>query len=280
MHVAGLILDSLFSSLWTLSSEVAQRQSDWLIGPFISFGLHSVQKLIQKRAHFDIIDLELLPCVKNTIPVIFLHGENNNFVPTHHSQKLFTKYYGTDKKLVIIKGAHNSFRSSDFHDVVSTFIFEHLGENGKRKFHKPFTLHLEGKQVFLCKQITLNRKEEEKLVEMADKNQHDDTSPKKNNNNPPNHFSRSTRFITKIRKLGKKNVIVFFGEHSVLLLQPFTVKVIKEIEYDQLRSYSEWHYESFVLWTQEERIYLYTPEAKELNILMDTEIEKKNQSYL
>ena len=105
--IAGMILDSPFSSLRAVAEELAKRFSS--IPSFLTgFGLMFIRKSIKSRAKFNIDDLKPIDHVdKSFIPAMFVHAEGDEFILPHHSKKLFDKYAG-DKEYRLVKGNHNS----------------------------------------------------------------------------------------------------------------------------------------------------------------------------
>lgn len=57
-------------------------------------------------------------------PVLFLHGTDDELIPTHHSQLLYDHFEGADKKLVIIPGGHHNDLKNfpEFHAALKAFL--------------------------------------------------------------------------------------------------------------------------------------------------------------
>lgn len=97
MHVAenrpckGLILESPFSSLTRLANEKL---------PFFFPSLYI-------RFRFD----NLSTINKVTCPVIFLHGTHDELIPDTHSRRLFARFKGKKKMILIDRGAHNDLHT-------------------------------------------------------------------------------------------------------------------------------------------------------------------------
>ena len=57
------------------------------------------------------------------IPVLFIHGKNDDFVKPNHSKKLFKAYAG-DKSLILIDGNHNSYRRKNVLTLATIFMYK------------------------------------------------------------------------------------------------------------------------------------------------------------
>ena len=92
-----------------------------LVYPFIKLGA----KLF---GHFDVDEYSPVEAAKScTLPVIFFHGESDNFVPCHMSRKLFD-ICNCPKRLVTIKGADHGLcyvvDNKTYFDNVTEFFTE------------------------------------------------------------------------------------------------------------------------------------------------------------
>lgn len=112
--IGGMVLDSPFSNLSTLVSELAQSEylavkvPDWLLSVALAFGRMRIRSLCD----FDIEELTPEEHVGDSfVPALFVHGRDDDFVQPHHSQKLHEAYNG-DKELELVEGDHNSPRPS------------------------------------------------------------------------------------------------------------------------------------------------------------------------
>jgi len=86
---------------------------------------------VQKKANFNIEALEPIKLVdKCFIPVLFVHGSEDSFIASHHSQDLHDEYAG-DKNFLLVDGDLFSRRPSFCNDSISIFITNLLlvGEN-------------------------------------------------------------------------------------------------------------------------------------------------------
>ncbi|KAF2074363.1 hypothetical protein CYY_004339 [Polysphondylium violaceum] len=127
--IAGMVLDSPFSSLYKVSEELVHSAVQKIPKLMISLGLKMIRSSIKKKANFDIKELDILPVSHEVfIPAVFAHGEEDNFVRPHHSEKLFEKYSG-DKNRILLAGGHNSERPAFFFESVCIFFVNTLKPN-------------------------------------------------------------------------------------------------------------------------------------------------------
>jgi len=120
--IAGMVLDSCYSSLSKVSEELVSKVNAKIPKMLIGLGLKIVRGTIKTKAKFDINDLEPVKFVdKCFIPVLFAHGISDEFILPHHTDSLYAKYAG-DKNLIMLEGDHNSPRPEFFYDSVSIFF--------------------------------------------------------------------------------------------------------------------------------------------------------------
>ncbi len=69
--------------------------------------LHSVDLMIQKKAGFAIGDIDCIESLKKaTLPIYFIHGDADIFVPYFMHEQLYSSYTHAKDKLVINKSTH------------------------------------------------------------------------------------------------------------------------------------------------------------------------------
>ena len=124
--IAGMVLDSAFSSLVTLAEEMVEKGKEMgmpNIPQFVvSMALRWIRSSVKKQAGFDIHDLAPVQHAdKCYIPALFVAGENDDFVQPGHSQRIYDKYAG-DKNLVLVEGDHNSARPKFFGHSAIIFL--------------------------------------------------------------------------------------------------------------------------------------------------------------
>lgn len=124
--IAGMVLDSAFSSLVTLAEEMVEKGKEMGIPNIPQFvirmAIRWIRSSVQKQAGFDIYELNpALHANQCFIPALFVAGEGDEFVPPSHSQKIHDLYAG-DKNLVLVEGDHNSARPSFFSHSALIFL--------------------------------------------------------------------------------------------------------------------------------------------------------------
>ena len=108
--IAGLVLDSGFSSLWELAEDLCKEYTK-LPSFVLSLTMSFIRSTIKSKAEFDIDKLKPIDHVKSAfIPAFFIAAEDDIFIRPKHTQKLYNDYAG-DKTIHICKeGNHNSPR--------------------------------------------------------------------------------------------------------------------------------------------------------------------------
>eukprot|EP00826_Nyctotherus_ovalis_P011575 TRINITY_DN1300_c0_g1_i8.p1 TRINITY_DN1300_c0_g1~~TRINITY_DN1300_c0_g1_i8.p1 ORF type:complete len:429 (-),score=112.32 TRINITY_DN1300_c0_g1_i8:75-1301(-) len=119
--IAGLVLDSPFSSLTKLAEELYKKYASGVPGFVYSMAQWYVKKKIKGAANFSIDDLTPINHVKNTfIPALFVVAKEDSLINPKHGQELFEAYSG-DKNLISVDGDHNASRP--YHAITSIYIF-------------------------------------------------------------------------------------------------------------------------------------------------------------
>jgi pimeloyl-ACP methyl ester carboxylesterase len=125
-EISCMVVDSPFSSLTVVARELVENSGVNVPSMFVSMGLRMIRKSIRSKAGFDVEKLRPIKRAhKCTVPVLFAHGESDNFILPHHSRELLEKY-GGEKNLIMVEGDHNSRRPRFFVDSVSIFLNNHL----------------------------------------------------------------------------------------------------------------------------------------------------------
>lgn len=123
--IAGMVIDSAFSSLYVLCSELAKDYSK-IPGFLVKMARNMVRKTIKKKAKFDLKHLNPIDYVGRCfIPAYFAAATGDNFIRPSHTEALHSKYAG-DKSLVKIEGDHNTPRPQFFLDSVAIFFYNTL----------------------------------------------------------------------------------------------------------------------------------------------------------
>nr|CAN66506.1 hypothetical protein VITISV_035499 [Vitis vinifera] len=123
--IAGMVLDSAFSNLFDLMMELVD----------VKMAVQYMRRVIQKKAKFDIMDLNCLQVAPKTfIPALFGHAIEDRFIQPHHSDIIFKSYSVLchsgglvgDKNIIKFDGDHNSSRPQFYYDSVSIFFYNVL----------------------------------------------------------------------------------------------------------------------------------------------------------
>ncbi|XP_021902117.1 uncharacterized protein LOC110817760 [Carica papaya] len=124
--IAGMVLDSAFSNLFDLMMELVDVYKIRLPKFTVKVAVQYMRRVIQKKAKFDIMDLNCLKVAPKTfIPALFGHASEDKFIQPHHSDLIFKSYAG-DKNIIKFDGDHNSSRPQFYYDSVSIFFFNIL----------------------------------------------------------------------------------------------------------------------------------------------------------
>lgn len=124
--IAGMVLDSAFTNLYGLMLELVDVYKIRVPKFTVKMALQYMRRTIQKRAKFDIMDLNVVKLAPKTfIPALFGHGLNDMFIQPHHCDRIH-EAYGGDKSIVKFEGDHNSPRPQSYYDSVSIFFYNTL----------------------------------------------------------------------------------------------------------------------------------------------------------
>ncbi|KAL4429458.1 hypothetical protein ABPG74_001303 [Tetrahymena malaccensis] len=124
--IAGLVLDSAFSSLRQLAEDLCKQYTK--IPKFVmSAAMAMIKSTISSKAKFDINDLNPLKnhVSKAFIPALFVAAKDDNFISPEHTKALHKEYAG-DKNLIMVEGDHNSQRPQFMLDSVGIFFYNTL----------------------------------------------------------------------------------------------------------------------------------------------------------
>ncbi|XP_058113040.1 uncharacterized protein LOC131256047 isoform X3 [Magnolia sinica] len=91
--IAGIVLDSAFSNLFDLMMELVDVYKIRLPKFTVKVGVQLMRRVIQKKAKFDIMNLNCLQVAPKTfIPALFGHATGDIFIQPHHSDRIFESY--------------------------------------------------------------------------------------------------------------------------------------------------------------------------------------------
>ncbi|KAG6768844.1 hypothetical protein POTOM_024454 [Populus tomentosa] len=124
--IAGMVLDSAFANLFDLMMELVDVYKIRLPKFTVKMAVRYMRRVIQKKAKFDIMDLNCLKVAPKTfIPALFGHAIEDKFIQTCHADLIYNSYAG-DKNMIKFDGDHNSSRPQFYYDLVSIFFFNVL----------------------------------------------------------------------------------------------------------------------------------------------------------
>ena len=119
--IAGLVLDSPFSSLTKLAEELYKKYASGVPGFIYSMAQWFVKRSIKSRADFALDDICPIKHVgQSFVPALFIVAKEDDFIVPAHGLELYEKYSG-DKNLIQVDGDHNSPRPA--HAITSAYIF-------------------------------------------------------------------------------------------------------------------------------------------------------------
>jgi pimeloyl-ACP methyl ester carboxylesterase len=124
--IAGLVLDSPFSSLYTLAAEIVESSQFKLPKLVVSGALKLIRSRILERAHFDIEKLTPIKFAPSCFnPALFVHGADDGFITPHHSKDIQKEYSG-ESNLILVEGDHNDNRPEFCLDSITIFLHNTL----------------------------------------------------------------------------------------------------------------------------------------------------------
>ena len=120
-ELAGIVLDSAFSSLPELAQELAGSHSS-VPAFLISAGMSLVRNSIKKKIGLDINELKPIHYApQSLVPALFIAADMDTLVKPYHTRLLYSAYAGR-KKLVTVAGEHNGERPQSAIDQVQKFF--------------------------------------------------------------------------------------------------------------------------------------------------------------
>ena len=127
--IAGMVVDSAFSSLEKLAEELvdcARQQGHTIPGFVVSIAMSSIKGSVREKAKFEISDLTPIENADSCfIPALFAHATGDEFIQPRHSDEIHAKYAG-DKNLVKLDGDHNTPRPQYFLNSAGIFLSQTL----------------------------------------------------------------------------------------------------------------------------------------------------------
>uniref|UniRef100_A0A7N0U753 Serine aminopeptidase S33 domain-containing protein n=1 Tax=Kalanchoe fedtschenkoi TaxID=63787 RepID=A0A7N0U753_KALFE len=121
--IAGMILDSPFSDLFQLMTELVGAYNISIVKYGVDSCIRKMRAFILRKANFDIMDLNTIKAAKSCyVPVLLAHATGDNLIRPHHSDRIFEAYAGEKKHIIRFEGGHNSPRPLCFFDAARKFF--------------------------------------------------------------------------------------------------------------------------------------------------------------
>ncbi|KAJ4956604.1 hypothetical protein NE237_013387 [Protea cynaroides] len=137
LSIAGIVLDSPFSDLVDLMMELVDRYKFRVPKFTVKFAIQYMRKIIQRKAKFDIMDLNTIKVAKSCfVPVLLGHAIDDDFILPEHSDRIYEAYVG-DKNIIKFEGDHNSPRPQFYFDSITIF-FHNVLQPPKVEFERNY----------------------------------------------------------------------------------------------------------------------------------------------
>lgn len=123
-NVKAIIADCAYTSPYEVFGHIMQR--DYHMPKKLVMGINS--KMTRKKAGYGFSDYSTLEALKNSsLPILFVHGSEDTFVPTAMSHENFNAYEGP-KQLLIMENAGHAASYYENHELYEKTIEEFLGK--------------------------------------------------------------------------------------------------------------------------------------------------------
>ncbi|CAJ2658495.1 unnamed protein product [Trifolium pratense] len=120
--IAGMVLDSPFADLVDLMMELVDTYRFRLPKFTVKYAIKYMRRTIQKKAKFDIMDLNTIKAAKSCyVPALLGHGVEDDFIHPRHSDRILEAYMG-DRNIIKFDGDHNSPRPQFYFDSINIFF--------------------------------------------------------------------------------------------------------------------------------------------------------------
>ncbi len=125
-NVKAVIADCAFTSPYDVFAHVLKK--DYHMAEFPVMNINNV--MCRKKAGYGFKDYSTLTAVKETnIPILFIHGDKDNFVPTWMSEKNF-EVCNSPKELLIVKNAGHAAsyyeNTQQYEEKVTAFMEKYV----------------------------------------------------------------------------------------------------------------------------------------------------------
>ena len=123
-NVKAIIEDSGYTSVWDIFASEAKARFNLPAFPV----LNMFEIVANFRAKYDIKEASALEQVKKaTVPILFIHGDNDDFVPEYMCEKLYEAANCKKDKLIIHSAGHTESRYKE-PETYYNKIFEFLSD--------------------------------------------------------------------------------------------------------------------------------------------------------
>ena len=127
-NVKAIISDCAFTSPYDVFAHILKR--DYHLPPFPVMNINN--ELCRRKAGYGFDDYSTLTAVKTTNrPILFIHGENDNFVPTWMSEKNYLACVSPKELLIVPNAGHAASYYENvplYEKTVSDFLGKYLNE--------------------------------------------------------------------------------------------------------------------------------------------------------
>ena len=126
-HASCLILDSPFTSLERLCKDLVRKATDRVPRAAVAVALRQVRTSVKYRSGFDLRECDALTRVPSCVaPALFVHGLEDDFIASEHTDEIYAAYGGKHKSLMKPPGNHNATRPSAVFFGIERFLKRHL----------------------------------------------------------------------------------------------------------------------------------------------------------
>lgn len=121
-NVKAIIEDSGYTSVWDIFASEAKARFN-----LPTFPILNIFKLVANvRAKYDIKEASALKQVKKSnIPILFIHGDSDDFVPEYMCEELYEAANGKKEKLIIHNAGHTESKYKEpetYYNKIFTFL--------------------------------------------------------------------------------------------------------------------------------------------------------------
>lgn len=122
LPVCGIVADSAFAEFKGVAVNlvakmgIPQEMID-MIWPQIVMAVNEATNGMNLKNHNPVA-----ACPNRKLPIVFVHGVDDELIPMDHTERLFEAYAGEDKDAIYCEGGHNDPRPLDTNNQVMAFV--------------------------------------------------------------------------------------------------------------------------------------------------------------